>query len=516
MYSFTDTTALPGSNDLPAEAMSINGQYIENLIPGYRTLTVSGRESIEAELSTLEASCRDGNVYQRRRYLPRTLVVQYQLIAQTAEVFAALHTQLLSILSAEQAQIIFADEPDKYYVGTKTRIENVPPGLLAVRGEITIYCADPFKYSVEETEVTPVDGEFSVDYTGTYPSRPRFVATMGTEAGYVGYIDGDGHVLQIGDPDEADGYDIAASELLVDVKFSKSGSMSGWTANNGVLSDTNSFAMDEEGSFSIGTVGGIQGIVPSCTQTSPDVRWHGPSLTKTIPANSEGVVGAVNCKMRWRQFFTMTNSKGTDQLGLQQVVMSDALGRAVFAVDIRKNKQGTNKAKVQFYKLGKLMRSAEFPCGFNNTVTGAASPTGGYAGIEKLGGQFRVVFAGKTYYYTDDSLADTAITKATIYCAASGLYPQMNHVIREFQFYFHNTDTYREIKNKLAAGDVIEADCFDGTISVNGAETPALGALGNDWEGFVLKPGTNQIRCLASDWVQTAPEFKMYYRKVYL
>ena len=34
-YSFVDTIGTPGENTLPAEALSINGQYIENQITGF-------------------------------------------------------------------------------------------------------------------------------------------------------------------------------------------------------------------------------------------------------------------------------------------------------------------------------------------------------------------------------------------------------------------------------------------------------------------------------------------------
>ena len=46
MYNFVDTTErYPGQN-LPSEALMFNGSYLENVIPGYRTLYVffSGRE----------------------------------------------------------------------------------------------------------------------------------------------------------------------------------------------------------------------------------------------------------------------------------------------------------------------------------------------------------------------------------------------------------------------------------------------------------------------------------------
>ena len=47
MYEFVDTDEMYTKTILPAEAMSYNGVFIENEIPGYRTLYVSGRELME-------------------------------------------------------------------------------------------------------------------------------------------------------------------------------------------------------------------------------------------------------------------------------------------------------------------------------------------------------------------------------------------------------------------------------------------------------------------------------------
>lgn len=42
MYEFVDTNQAGSKNSLPSEALQIDGEYIENLIDGYRTLYVTG------------------------------------------------------------------------------------------------------------------------------------------------------------------------------------------------------------------------------------------------------------------------------------------------------------------------------------------------------------------------------------------------------------------------------------------------------------------------------------------
>jgi hypothetical protein len=72
--------------------------------------------------------------------------------------------------------------------------------------------------------------------------------------------------------------------------------------------------------------------------------------------------------------------------------------------------------------------------------------------------------------------------------------------------------------NKFSASDVLEADCKSGKIYLNGVENASLGALGNDWEGFYLTPGLNQIGFSYSDWITAAyaPQIKVRYREVFL
>ena len=41
MYKFIDITESQSDTTLPSEAISVNGEYIEELLPGYRTLYTS-------------------------------------------------------------------------------------------------------------------------------------------------------------------------------------------------------------------------------------------------------------------------------------------------------------------------------------------------------------------------------------------------------------------------------------------------------------------------------------------
>ena len=46
----------------------VNGEYLENLIEGYRTLTVQGREALSSEITTETAGTKAGSVFVSRKY----------------------------------------------------------------------------------------------------------------------------------------------------------------------------------------------------------------------------------------------------------------------------------------------------------------------------------------------------------------------------------------------------------------------------------------------------------------
>ena len=260
MYDFRDIGETVDSAFLPSEALQINGEYIENLVEGYRTLAVSGRESLSPEIDTFETGIRDGSQIKSKRYPERTIVVKYQLIAATNEAFREAYNTLGAVLNVTEAQLIFADEPDKYFTGTPSAIGEVDPGTNAVVAEFEILCADPFKYSVfeYEAEASLDDKSILLDYGGTYKAYPTLEAdfhqetevsedgetaqalTGNGDCGYVAFYTEDEKIIQLGDPEEQDGVnDIPKSQTLVNQTFLNSSAWGTaaqdlWSANDGV------------------------------------------------------------------------------------------------------------------------------------------------------------------------------------------------------------------------------------------------------------------------------------------
>ena len=217
MYEFVDTNKAGSKSSLPSEALQIDGAYIENLIDGYRTLYVTGRELLGSEISEREIDLVDGSEYTGKRDTTRSITVGYQLLCTSPREFQEKFNKLSGILNKEQAKLIFADEPDKYFIGTKSSVGDVEPGRLNVKSEFTFYCCDPRKYSAAEKSFTAHQESgyqtLTIVNGGTESVPVSYDITHNHENGFIGIASKYG-AIQLGKTEEADGEDYKASEIL--------------------------------------------------------------------------------------------------------------------------------------------------------------------------------------------------------------------------------------------------------------------------------------------------------------
>lgn len=509
MYEFIDTIEQPAGELLPSEALNFNGEYIENLIPGYRTLYVSGREVMDSELTTYDVGISDGSKYYRKRYPARTITVGYMLKANSSEAFREAYNKLNAILDAEQAKLIFNDESDKYFVGTKETAGDVPAGVNTVKSEIVFYCADPFKYAVNEKTVSPTlddNKTFAVNYAGTYKCYPTLVAQAKADLGFVAYVNQNGKIIQVGDVDEVDTEHFEVSQTLIDNAFSEYDA-SIWQTNSGsvlehaqtgtvtIKNDKNQLQYVTGGAFGSGST------------------WHGPGISRQVPTDLNGIVGAKNCTLSWKHIFA---TSAYNELGGVQFLMTNVengVRKNVAGVTFYKTRTGSCEANVYLYANGSRHKKIPFNCGMNNGVSGYGA---GVSSFSKFGSKITYNICGKIYEIEVPELKDITVNEIGMYFGAYGTHtPMQLNGVYSVKFVAHGVDAWSDVPNKFTSNDIISAECRSGKVLVNGVETPGLGALGNDWEEFYLSPGENQINCTYSDWA-VKPELALKYREVYL
>ena len=511
-YQFIDVNGLEPEELLPAEAMCFNGLWLEQEISGYRTLYVRGRESVTTEISELTSPVRDGEIYRRRRKEGRNLYVGFQLCASSPAAFRSAFNKLGRILSEEgQVQIIFNDEPDKYFIGTAVSVDNVPPGRDSITAEITIHCSDPFKYAVEEQTVTAQDGEFSIDYNGGYKCYPVLTAQTTEDLGYIGYLHENGAIIQIGDPDEADGVDRMAGKRQDLVNSSAPRIASDWTSNQAPVNTTD-WPLERALVFGYpGFYGNILYLGSGTEDTSK--YWHGGSRSFTLPADSAGEVGAQYFRWTSKLYWVWKNQK---MMGAVRFIVrgKDADNRNVNICEFRvyKNTIGV-KSQIFMYSspLG-IEKTVMITNDAKKNIFGASE---GEVTIAKELGVLKFITADKTWTFRPEGINDYTALSIHIAMFKCKAYEQMRMGILRSGFsklYTKWVDT----PNKIGADSEIVADCSDGTIKVDGSLQESLGASGNNWEEFVLVPGPNRIQCVCSSWAEEPPTYTMRYREVFI
>lgn len=131
---------------LPTCALTFAGALLEDTVPGYATLNVTGRETINEELSTTgSVPGRDGTQVIARALPPRVLGVEYRITAPDAAQLQEAFRALRAALDAP-GKITFADDPEVAYFGQLSDMGEVPPYTNDLIGTFSIFCADPYKY----------------------------------------------------------------------------------------------------------------------------------------------------------------------------------------------------------------------------------------------------------------------------------------------------------------------------------------------------------------------------------
>ena len=163
MYGFTDTNEMP--EQTLGLAMSFGGVYFEEVIRGYTTLNVGGRELIGNELETATGKGRDGVTITGQTLPPRSLIVQYKLDAKS-DAECRYNFETLNFLLRKNGKnnvaIQFTDEPWRTYYGRLQSVDEVPYDRNTVVGTFTILCEDPYKYgeSIESVGTSITIGDF--------------------------------------------------------------------------------------------------------------------------------------------------------------------------------------------------------------------------------------------------------------------------------------------------------------------------------------------------------------------
>lgn len=507
MYAFVDTvnSGIVGTN-LPTEAMSYNGVYLENEIDGYRTLSVTGRELMESEVTDQEIDGMDGSYYRYKTTPTRTITVRYQLLARGSREFRDAFNKMNKLLSGEQVKVIFNDESDKYFIGTKTSNTQVDGGSNNVIGEIEIYCSDPRKYSTTEKEFTATDGVLNIVNEGTVPVSVDYDITTTSETGYIGLVSEEG-IMQYGKIEELDGETYQRSELLatiddfINCKDDTSGTdvMHPQYGANGTCATYDWFNQTFIG---FGTVGTKKG------------NANGGLRTLEIPADSNGIKGAKN----FYSYFHLVFWAGLmGQTGEMCINFLTADNKLICGCSWYKTDAIGNTGHYEIWANGKMLRQ----WGYTTSHLQYQNPwywNWGHCDIYKEGANIRFFYYGGYYNYYIPEIENMECTKIQIAFKQWGdrsgnkLMSRMGFDV--INFTKHNVSKWSDIPNRYPSSTKITIDGKSSRIYVNGMARPEDEVLGTQY--FKAPVGTSEVKVTCSEWTKSQPTVKARIREAWL
>lgn len=214
MYGYSK---LEKHNDIvattPSDNMSINGRSVNEIVDGYRQLSVSGRGLVGQEVKTTSIAGRRGVWIEDISEPARVLEIKYQLEAETSETLREKFDKLNLFLrtttnNSKMLEVTFKDEPNFTYFaifsGADSFEENknsivsrfsllVPDGYKKSRlkdsiGQIELSGAfevTPEKIVVTTTKTTNTvritNGRQTISFTGAYDANQDITILFGTD-----------------------------------------------------------------------------------------------------------------------------------------------------------------------------------------------------------------------------------------------------------------------------------------------------------------------------------------------
>ena len=509
MYNFVDTTQTPAeSRQLPAEALQINGEYIENQIEGYQTLYVTGRELSESEINETQIGNATGTEYQGKRNVQRTITVGFQLLCSTPEEFTEKFNTLNGILDVEQARLIFRDEPDKYYIGTKSEVGDIPSGRLNVKGEFAFYCCDPYKYSVAEKtfQASLNDAgimEVSIQNDGTAPAVISYDIKHNHENGFVGIASEYG-AMQYGKVDEIDSETLQRSEELF--RYSNPTEFGAMTNGQGVLTED----FTKNGTWR--TVTYQDKPYLALDNVGSGSSWHGASKMVTLPQDSSGSNVAQNFLCQTRVWFEVGRQS---QTGLLEFVIGDEEGNLLASIHILKNSTNSGAARVIMKIADEEVERIEFTANGSSPVALNA----GQLYIRKSGELFEFYYHGK-HSFRRPSLAEKKAKSVTIFLGQHGSRgSSANDLVTRMYFDYlffrkDNVNYENDIPNRYPAGSTLHIDGYAGKAYLDGVECTGDEILGTRY--FKAPPGETEVQFLYSDFSDPPPTITATIKEAWL
>ena len=419
---------------------------------------------------------------------------------------------------SEPKKLAFGHMPNRYFLAVttgKTDFKEVRKGFLG-HGTITWLIPDGVSRSTDTKIVTAsvVDGILTanVNNNGSNSVWPTYRFKITADNGWYGIVHAGG-VLEIGNKDDTEGVNYQQSETLLDTTtFDESG----WSNWPGTYTPDSRF--DLSGSLGVSGSAGQSGLRLSTTGANTGI-FNGGGKVYTLPADSEGEVGAKNFYAWWDTFF---RAEKMGQTAVQDIIFwsnNEIIARWLV---LKTDKNGNSAVCQASYNDGAKIKSIpNYNFGFKSSHLNTQNPFSASRGsmdFLKEGAKLQFHYSGRYYAVNVPALADKKVTKVSIalanYDRRAGVNYVTHNAVQKLQIRKLKVDKWRDVPNRFGAGSELVVDTESAAISLNGM--PANDEAVNPPLFAPLKPGDNQIEFYQSDWSQSTPEITVEWKERYL
>lgn len=520
--------------------LSINGAWLNEAVPGYRTHSVEGRRDSYIDLASKEMSKKDGSFFRYKRLKDRIIKIEFGLLSDTRIEGEKSIDKLLSILQVDNLKVIFYDEPDVYW---ECHLSNFTiheedassSGVYFKTGNIELTSTKSYKFSNIEVMHTNngTSDTITLNNTGSASTPLTIKAKIKKDCDYIGFVldkaDGESLYYQIGNPESsASGKaNTNDSETLFDDNAQQI--LANWSQNTGWSPDDRwrwnwNFPAQKQGSFILGDNNGQKYVYCSDFGSEPvqdgsseftdgKFKWYGPSITKTLVPNKAGKF-PVDWKFAYRVDFSENDANA---IGHQSINLCGAGGQSIFSFAIEKNIAGTHG------KIG-VVRTNDWTTRDEFQMPGLGSLSGSWGNmitIEKKGYTItistlvshygsEVIPFSRTYTLNKKDTELRSVTFSTFRFHKQ--YPSVfwSTIYQAKLVMYNKLSQNGSVNNVLNAGDTLTINSENGSCDINGTQNWDNVDIGSDL--LLLDKGVHKLRIITSSWAPI-PEVSVTYRE---
>lgn len=440
-------------------------------------------------------------VYSRRE--EKRISFDYIIDNHLAKDLSDFRRKTAGILNSKvKKELIFSDEPALYYDAILDGEQSLEEEFLSSSGTLTFLVPDGLAHSKVEKTFSAVSTngilEATIVNNGTEAVPIDYTIKHNHENGYIGIVSEHG-VIQLGSADEVDKETLQKSQVLVN--YRKAADYNAMTNGQGVL--TENFPKN-------GTWATFYDYL-ALGNAGSGSNWHGASKMLTLPADSNGEVGAANFRAETQIWY---ETGRVPETGLLEFVLGDENGQHLASIHIVKSSTNKNQASaIMLIQLQEMKRIIYEPNYKSVTIQNR-----GQMYIQKSGELFDFYFGGKNYQFRIPALAAKKAKTITVFLGQFGSRGTGTLVTRMYFGYLtfrkDNVSYLRDIPNRYAGGSTVFVDGSASKVYVNGILSMDDERVGSKY--FEAPPGETKVQFYYSGFSTPPPTITAKIREAYL